>query len=93
MTEPISTVGLIDFVHNFTTRKINRFLNARVGDLFDKRGANANLMGRPSSTKSLTSTKTKPLSRGRSVHLRDVDSHSFSEVVLTSNKVIISVKE
>lgn len=84
MTQPISTEGLIDFVQNFTMRRIHRFLNARTEDLFDKQGVKVD----PSRSKA--SPKPKIVSRGRQVSLRDVDSHSFSEEVLNSTKVILS---
>lgn len=88
MSEPLSTVGLIDFVQNYTTRRMNRFLNARIDDLFDKPRKNASQSSSDSSSvKSKPIVKTKTVSRGQTVELRDVDSHSFSEIVLSSNKV------
>lgn len=90
MTEPVSTVGLIDFVHNFTNRKMSRFLNARQEDLFERRADDGGATSDGAPSKGKFSASPETTSRGRIVSLRDIDSHSFGDEVLNSNKVEFS---
>lgn len=84
MDDPVTTSSLVDFVHNFTNRKLPRFLNARISDLFDTRVNTSPLGVRPSKVKR---QMADPGISGRSISLRDMDSHTFSETILNANKV------
>lgn len=80
---PITTDSLIDFVHNYTAFKLERYMKTEAETLRDKTVRHRRVELPPLQA----STEDLPPRVHTNVELRNIDSLTFASSVLHSNKV------